>query len=76
MPNPKENAKMSGDTHLPDVESDLPVEQGSTGTLGADGTPSGRGGGDGLPGRGVKKAGLLRDPDSADGPLEVEGDGE
>lgn len=66
MPNAKDNAKMSGDTHLPDVESELPLEGGSTGALGADGTPSGRGGRDGLPGRGVKKAGMLRD-DEGDG---------
>ena len=61
MPNPKDNAKMSGDTHLPDVESGLPLEGGSTGALGADGTPSGRTGRDGLPGRGVRKAGVLQD---------------
>lgn len=68
MPNAKDNAKMSGDTHLPDVESDMPLEEGSTGLLGAEGTPSGRGGRGGLPGRGVKKAGLLREPPAGDGP--------
>jgi len=68
MPNAKDNAKMSGDTHLPDVEAEMPLEEGSTGALGAGGTPSGRRGRNGLPGRGVKKAGLLRDEESAGGP--------
>jgi hypothetical protein len=66
---------MSGDTHLPDVESELPLEGGSGEALGTEGTQSGRGG---LAGGAVKKAGLLRDPDVAGGPDDnsAEGDGE
>jgi hypothetical protein len=44
MPDAKNSVKMTGDTHLPDVESDLPVEQAR-------------------PGRGIKKAGVLKDKD-------------
>ena len=60
---PKSNAKMTGDLHLPDVESELPIQQGSSGLLGADGTPSGRTGAKGGPTRSVSKAGMLLDPD-------------
>ena len=31
MPHPKGNLKLSGDTHLPDAESELDVEEGSSG---------------------------------------------
>jgi hypothetical protein len=30
MPDPFNKAKMTGDTHPPEVESDLPLEEGST----------------------------------------------
>ena len=66
MPNPKNNAKMTGDLHLPDVEDELPMQEGSTGALGADGTPSGRASekaGQSRPTRGNLKAGVLRDED-------------
>jgi hypothetical protein len=64
MADGKGNAKMTGDTHLPDVESDLPLQEGETGELGADGTPSGRARADeGHPGRGINQAGLLKDKD-------------
>lgn len=44
MPDAKDNAKMTGDTHPPEVESEiLPMHEGSGGALGADGTPSDRG---------------------------------
>lgn len=71
MPDAKNNAKLTGDTHLPDVESDLPMEEGSEGALGADGTPSDRGraaesGLEQRPGRGINQAGLLKDKDDAD----------
>jgi hypothetical protein len=58
MPHPKGNVKLSGDTHLPDVESDLAIEEGRTGLemLAHERTQPGR------PGRG-RKAGLLVDPD-------------
>jgi hypothetical protein len=66
MPSPKDNAKMSGDTHLPDVESELPLQEGSTG-VGADGTPRGRAtdeSQDQRPGRGIPKGGELKDRDA------------
>jgi len=65
MPNAKDNAKMSGDTHLPDVESELPLQQGGTG-VGADGTPSDRGQAEdpGHPGRGIAKGGEIKDRDA------------
>jgi len=68
MPDAKSNAKMTGDTHLPDVESELPLQEASDGALGADGTPSDRGlstesGEEGRPGRGIRKAGVLKDKD-------------
>jgi hypothetical protein len=62
MPDAKNNAKMTGDTHLPDVESDLPLEQGTANPLGAEGTPSGRG--SERAGRAVRKAGVLKDRDA------------
>jgi hypothetical protein len=58
MPDAKNNAKMTGDTHLPDVESDLPLQEGSGNPLGAEGTPSGR------ERRTVRKAGVLKDRDA------------
>jgi hypothetical protein len=68
MPRPdaKDNAKMTGDIHPPEVESDLPVEEGSSNAAGATETPRDRGkagerGAPGRPGRGIKKAGLLKD---------------
>jgi hypothetical protein len=69
MPDPKDNAKLTGDTHLPDAESDLPLQEGSDGAVGADGTPSDRGrgtesGDEGKPGRGINQAGLLKDKDA------------
>lgn len=66
MPNPNNKTKMTGDTHLPDVESELPLEDGSTGAVGADGTPSGRAsqdGGQNQPGRGKQKAGIAQEGD-------------
>ena len=69
MPDPHDNAKMTGDLHPPEVESELPLEEGgSADTPGAGGTASGRGksseeGREGRPGRGTKKAGVLKDKD-------------
>jgi len=64
MPNAKDNAKMTGDTHLPDVESDdLSAQEGTTG-VGVEGTPGGRRRpSDGRPGRGINKAGVLKEKD-------------
>lgn len=69
MPDPFNKAKMSGDTHPPEVESDLPLEEGSTHEPGIPGSPRDRGLAseteeEGRPGRGVKKAGLLKDRDA------------
>lgn len=59
MPHPKGNLKLSGDLHLPDAESDLAIEEGRTGmeSLAHERSRPGR------PGGGVRKAGLLVDPD-------------
>jgi hypothetical protein len=64
MPDPKDNAKLTGDTHLPDVESDLPVQQG-TSDAGPQGRPRSE---EGRPGRGVRKAGVLTDGEAEGGP--------
>lgn len=59
MPDPKANAKLTGDTHLPDVESDLPV-QGASGA-----GPQARTREQAAqPRRGVRKAGVLTDHDT------------
>jgi hypothetical protein len=68
MPDAKNNAKKTGDTHPPDVESELPLREGTTGG-GADDAASERGqasrGGDqNRPGRGVRKAGVVKDQDA------------
>ena len=55
MPNPKANTKMTGDTHLAEIESDQPVEGGSPIGLGTQGMQSG------LVGHAVKKAGVITD---------------
>jgi hypothetical protein len=70
MPDPFNKAKMTGDTHPPEVESDLPLEEGSAEAAGLGGTPRDRGramesGRESKPTRGVKKAGLLQDHDAA-----------
>jgi hypothetical protein len=61
MPDPHNNAKMTGDIHPPDVESDLPLEEESPDAAGIGGTPRDRGkaterGAEGRPGRGIRKA--------------------
>jgi hypothetical protein len=70
MPDAKDNAKLTGDTHLPDVESDLPFEEAMEDKVGTGGgTPANRGkaterGDDARPGRQRKHAGLLKDEDA------------
>lgn len=69
MPDPFNRAKMTGDTHPPEVESDLPSEEGSADAAGMGGTPSDRGraaesGREHKPSRGVKKAGVRQDGDT------------
>jgi hypothetical protein len=66
MPDPFNKAKMSGDTHPPEVESDLPFEEANTHEPGVPGAPRDRGlagdtGEEDRPSRGVKKAGLPKD---------------
>ena len=68
MPDAKNKAKMTGDTHPPDVESELPLQEGTTGAEG-DGSPSAQGeaGGDGdekRRGRRARKAGVGKDRDA------------
>lgn len=68
MPDPHGNVKMRGDIHPPEVESDLPLQEGMPDAEGVEGTPAGRGkaaerGAQGRPGRGNRKAGLLKDQD-------------
>ena len=71
MPDPHDNAKMTGDMHPPEVESELPLEEGgSSDAPGTSGTAHGRGtsseeGREGRPGRGIRKAGLLKDREDA-----------
>lgn len=71
MPGTKVNAKMTGDTHLPDVESDMTFQEDSTDAVGLAGTPRDRGraterGDQKRPGRGANKAGVLKDQDADD----------
>jgi hypothetical protein len=71
MPDAKNNAKMTGDTHLPDVESEFDVEEANAQGAGTGGTPGDRDvaterGDQAVPGRGGKKAGLLKDSDAQD----------
>ena len=66
MPDAKNSAKMTGDTHLPDVESDLPLEKGASNAPGTTGMARDRGKAaerrqESRPGRGIRKAGLLKD---------------
>ena len=69
MPDPKNNTKMTGDTHLPDTESEFSVEErnaqaaGKAGTT-ADRSQSSERGEEGVRGRGGKKAGVLKDSDA------------
>lgn len=69
MPDAKDNAKMTGDTHPPEVESDLPIEEGRSNAAGTTGTPRGRG---------IKKAGRLKDKDdpTSDSDGDTPGSGE
>ena len=73
MPDPKDNAKATGDTHPPEVESELPMQEDLDNALGADGTPGDRGrrtesGAEGKPGRGSKKASLIKDKEEEKSP--------
>ena len=70
MPNAKDNAKLSGDTHPPEVE-DLPgaSQEGRPDAQGADGTPADRSlardlENEGRAGKGINQAGYLKDKDA------------
>ena len=68
MPNAYNRAKMTGDTHLPDVESDMPLQESMNETAGAEET-SGRGqaaerGGQTRPGGSSRQGGGLKDRDA------------
>ncbi len=65
MPSPLGKTKKTGDVHLPDVESELPLQD----SLDADGTNSdyasaSESGDEARPGRGINQAGLLKDKDA------------
>jgi hypothetical protein len=75
MPDPHDNAKMTGDTHPPDVESDLPLERKAPDAA-VRGAPRDRGkaierGAEGRPGRGIRKGSVLKD--KADGTSDSNG---
>jgi hypothetical protein len=61
MTSPKDNTKMTGDTHLAEIESNQPVEEGSPIGLGTRGMQSG------LVGHTVKKAGVITDGEERPG---------
>jgi len=68
MPDPFRKAKMTGDTHPPEFESDLPQEEGSSDAAGLGGESRDRGeatkeGREAQPGRGARKAGVVQDQD-------------
>jgi hypothetical protein len=75
MPDPKDNAKQRGDIHPPEVESDLPYEGQMADSLGTEGAPGNRGKATeradiARPGRGSRKAGVLKDKDDESGDSE------
>jgi len=61
MTSPKDNTKMTGDTHLAEIESNQPVEEGSPIGVGTRGMQSG------LVGHTVKKAGVITDGEKRPG---------
>lgn len=71
MPDAKDNAKMTGDTHPPEVEADLPIEEGDWNAPGSAGTTRARGRAserarEGRIGRDIEKAGVLKDNKTGD----------
>ena len=69
MPDPKNNAKLTGDTHPPEVEDDAGSLQGRPEAGGADGTPPDSSlsrdvENEGRAGKGVNQAGYLKDKDA------------
>lgn len=64
MPTSKGKIKKTGDTHLPDIESELPVQSGATASGSEQGIESGR------VDRGLQKAGLLKAEDATRSDIE------
>lgn len=66
MPNAYNRAKMTGDTHLPDVESDLPLQESMNDSAGEETSDRGQAAGRGQsrPGRGSRQAGAQKDRDA------------
>jgi hypothetical protein len=68
MPNPRDNAKASGDTHLPEIESeDLDVQEAHPGGAGTPGTQQRHrdADGEGSPPRGANHGGVIEDREPA-----------
>lgn len=55
MPDPRDNAQQRGDIHPPEVESDLPSEEGMADMPATEGAPAGRG---------SRRAGQRKDQDA------------
>lgn len=71
MPDPKDNAKLTGDTHPPEVEDAVGAPEGLPDAVGADGTPRDRGQAraqddEARPGKGENQAGFLKEKDTPD----------
>ena len=69
MPDPKDNAKLTGDTHPPELEGTPSAADEMPDEIGADGTPRDRGQARDLedearPGKGENQAGFLKDKDA------------
>jgi hypothetical protein len=77
MPDAKNNAKQTGDTHPPEVEEKMGTPENMPEGVGADGTPRDRGQGraqgrdlerdlenESRPGKGENQAGFLKDKDA------------
>ncbi|HEY8356247.1 MAG TPA: hypothetical protein VIL30_02200 [Ramlibacter sp.] len=68
MPGPKNNAKATGDTHLPDIEDEDGAPASAANTAGPADTALARDLADeGRPGQGINQAGFLKDQDGAVG---------
>jgi hypothetical protein len=69
MPDAKNNAKMTGDTHPPDDPAPFAPQDLKEAAVGADGTPRDRGQAaperddEAQPGRGINQAGFIKDKD-------------
>jgi len=79
MPDPHDNAKMTGDTHPPDVESDLPFDDETSDAAGRSrtsrrdrGKATERGEAEG--GSGIRRSGVLKDKDNETGDMRESGE--